>query len=102
MIQANRLFRRKTRLNPTRVATDELQLHDLQKAEAALDVQKKARPDRQDMLSGQERSAAFPREQQVDGGHLRQCPGQSADGPEQRERQQRTHLGGDPRAVLRS
>lgn len=50
MIQAKRLLRRKTSEKPTRVATDELQLHDLQKAEAALDVQKKARPDRQDML----------------------------------------------------
>ena len=37
------------RAKPTRVAMDDWQLHDLKKADAAVEVQKKARPPRQEV-----------------------------------------------------
>ncbi|CAO1615052.1 unnamed protein product [Jaminaea pallidilutea] len=40
---------------PTRVAMDDWQLHDLKKALAAVDVQKKARPPRQDVANPERR-----------------------------------------------
>lgn len=46
---ANAASRQKMRAKPTLVAMDDWQLHDLKKAEAAVDVQKKASPPRQEV-----------------------------------------------------
>lgn len=49
--QANNASRQKMRQKPTRVAMDDWQLHDLKKADAAVEVQKNARPVRHDPMS---------------------------------------------------
>lgn len=46
---ANAASKQKMRAKPTRVAMEDWQLQDLKKAEAAVDVQKKARPVRQEV-----------------------------------------------------
>ena len=44
-------FKANMRAKPTRVAMEELQLHDLQKSDAALDEQKKTIPARHDVAT---------------------------------------------------